>query len=108
MDYGRIERFAGCSLGREVMENILECLGYNFISRSEEVALVEAPSYMVDVYRECDGVEEILRIYGYDNIPLPHHMKMSVNATPKPEPEAIRNGISNFLAANGFVETMNN
>lgn len=108
LDYGRIERFAGCSLGREVMENILECLGYNFISRSEAGALVEAPSYMVDVYRECDVVEEILRIYGYDNIPLPHHMKMSVNATPKPEPEAIRNGISNFLAANGFVETMNN
>ena len=108
LDYGRIKRFAGCSLGRGVMENILECLGYNFISRSEEGALVEAPSYMVDVYRECDVVEEILRIYGYDNIPLPHHMKMSVNATPKPEPEAIRNGISNFLAANGFVETMNN
>ena len=91
-----------------MIENILECLGYNFISRSEEGALVEAPSYMVDVYRGCDVVEEILRIYGYDNIPLPHHMKMSVNATPKPEPEAIRNGISNFLAANGFVETMNN
>ena len=108
LDYGRIKRFAGCSLGRGVMENILESLGYNFISRSEEGALVEAPSYMVDVYRECDVVEEILRIYGYDNIPLPHHMKMSVNATPKPEPEAIRNGISNFLAANGFVETMNN
>lgn len=108
LDYGRIERFAGCSLGRGVMENILESLGYNFLSRSEEGAVVEAPSYMVDVYRECDVVEEILRIYGYDNIPLPHHMKMSVNATPKPEPEAIRNGISNFLAANGFVETMNN
>ena len=108
LDYGRIKRFAGCSLGRGVMENILESLGYNFLSRSEEGAVVEAPSYMVDVYRECDVVEEILRIYGYDNIPLPHHMKMSVNATPKPEPEAIRNGISNFLAANGFVETMNN
>ena len=63
---------------------------------------------MIDVTRECDVVEEILRIYGYNNIDLPQHMKMSVNATPSPEPEAIRNGISNFLAANGFVETMNN
>jgi phenylalanyl-tRNA synthetase beta chain len=39
---------------------------------------------------------------------LPSRLHMSVNATPSPEPEAIRNGISNFLAANGFVETMNN
>ena len=51
---------------------------------------------------------EIQRIYGYNNIDLPKHMKMSVNATPTPEPEAIRNSISNFLASNGFVETMNN
>ena len=70
--------------------------------------MVAAPSYMVDVYRECDVVEEILRIYGYDNIALPHHMKMSVCATPKPDPEAVRNAVSNFLAANGFVEIMNN
>jgi phenylalanyl-tRNA synthetase beta chain len=53
-------------------------------------------------------VEEILRIHGYDSISLPKHMKMSVNASPTPDPEAVRNNISNFLAANGFVETMNN
>lgn len=108
LDYARIERFAGCNIGHDTIEHILEYLGYEFIERNEGSAVVDAPSYMVDVYRECDVVEELLRIYGYNNIELPKHMKMSVNATPKPEPEAIRNGISNFLAANGFVEIMNN
>ena len=53
-------------------------------------------------------VEEILRVYGYNNIELPSGVRMSVNASVKPEPEAVRNAISDFLAANGFVETMNN
>lgn len=108
LDYGRIEDFVGYKLGFDRIESILGYLGYDFIEKREGGATVAAPSYMVDVYRECDVIEEILRIYGYDNIPLPHHMKMSVCASPTPQPEAVRNNISNFLAANGFVETMNN
>ena len=108
LDYARIERFAGEAIGFETMENILTWLGYDFLEKHPGGARVAAPSYMVDVYRECDVVEEILRIYGYNNIPLPHHMKMSVGATPKPDPEAVRNAVSNFLAAGGFVEIMNN
>lgn len=108
LDYNRIEEFAGCKIGHDTIEKILEYLDYEFASRRDGGAVVAAPTYMVDVSRECDVVEELLRIYGYNNIPLPKHMKMSVNATPKPEPEAVRNSISNFLAANGFVEIMNN
>lgn len=108
LDYGRIEAFIGQEVGRDKIETILEALNYEFESRDENGAVVRVPSYMIDVYRECDVIEEILRVYGYDNIALPKHMKMSVNATPSPEPEAVRNHISNFLAANGFVETMNN
>ena len=108
LDYGRICRFVGKDIETSVIENILGWLGYEFENRTENGAVVLAPSYMIDVTRECDVVEEILRIYGYNNVDLPKHMKMSVNATPTPEPEAIRNNISNFLAANGFSETMNN
>lgn len=108
LDYGRIEKFVGQEIGHDTIEKILTALTYEFVEKKENGALVAAPSYMIDVTRECDVVEEILRIYGYNNIALPQHMKMSVNATPSPEPEAIRNGISNFLAANGFVEVMNN
>ncbi len=108
LDYGRIQRFIGKEIGTETIEKILEYLNYEFVERTDGGAVVAAPTYMVDVTRECDVVEEILRIYGYNNVDLPQHMKMSVNASPSPDPEAVRNSISNFLAANGFVETMNN
>ncbi|MCR5548563.1 MAG: phenylalanine--tRNA ligase subunit beta [Bacteroidales bacterium] len=108
LDYDRIEAFVGQKIGHETIENILGWLCYDFVEKREGGAVVAAPSYMVDVYRECDVVEEILRIYGYNNIAIPKHMKMSINATPSPDPEAIKNNISNFLAANGFTEMMNN
>ena len=114
LDYDRIESFIGKKIGHDTIERILGFLSYDFIERRTAAdgtsagARVAAPSYMVDVYRECDVVEEILRIYGYNNIELPSGVKMSVNATSKPEPEAVRNAVSDFLAANGFVETMNN
>ena len=108
LDYARIQRFIGKEIGEETIEKILQGLNYQFVQKREGGALVAAPTYMVDVTRECDVVEEILRIYGYNNIELPQTLRMSVNPSQQPEPEAIRNNISNWLAANGFVETMNN
>ncbi|MBO5420017.1 MAG: phenylalanine--tRNA ligase subunit beta [Bacteroidales bacterium] len=108
LDYDRIESFIGKKIGHDVIESILESLSYKFLEKKDCGAKVAVPSYMVDVYRECDIVEEILRIYGYNNIELPHAMRMSVNAPQKPEPEQVRKTIADFLAANGFVETMNN
>ena len=108
LDYDRIEAFIGKKIGHDTIENILTYLAYDFLEKRPGGARVAVPSYMVDVYRECDVVEEILRIYGYNNIELPAGVRMSVNATPSPEPEKVRNTISDFLAANGFVETMNN
>lgn len=108
LDYDRIQAFIGKEIGYETIDTILEALNYEFLSREGSAVKVAVPTYMIDVYRECDVVEEILRVYGYNNIDLPKHMKMSVNATPSPEPEAVRNNISNFFASNGFVEIMNN
>lgn len=108
LDYDRIERFIGKKIGHDVIENILTWLTYEFIEKREGGAKVAAPSYMIDVYRECDVVEEILRIYSYNNIELPKNMRMSVGTTPVPDPESTRDYISNFLVADGFVETMNN
>jgi len=108
LDYQRIQHFIGKQIGAQTIEKILEGLNYQFIEKTAEGALVAAPTYMVDVTRECDVVEEILRIYGYNNIELPQNLRMSVNPSQQPDPEATRNAISNWLAANGFVETMNN
>ncbi len=108
LDYAYIRSFVGKDIEDSAIECILSGLCYEFVERHEGGSTVLAPSYMIDVCRECDVVEEILRIYGYNNIDLPHHMKMSVAPSPVPDPEAVRNSISNFLAANGFTETMNN
>ncbi len=108
LDYDRMEGLIGKKIGHDTIENILGWLAYDFIEKRPGGAKVAAPSYMVDVTRECDVVEEVLRIYGYNNVELPQSMRMSVSPTPSPDPEAVRNYISNFLAANGFVETMNN
>ena len=70
LDYGRIQRFIGKEIGAGTIERILTDLAYNFVEKTAEGAVVEAPSYMIDVTRECDVVEEILRIYGYNNIDL--------------------------------------
>ena len=108
LDYARIEHFIGKKIGHGTIEKILEGLNYQFLEKRADGALVAAPTYMVDVTRECDVVEEILRVYGYNNIELPQNLRMSVNPSQQPDPEATRNAISNWLAANGFVETMNN
>ncbi len=108
LDYDRIESFIGKKIGHDVIENILTYLTYEFVEKRPGGAKVAAPSYMIDVYRECDVVEEILRIYSYNNVEIPQTMRMSIGTTPDPDPEATRNYISNFLVADGFVETMNN
>ena len=108
LDYERIQNFIGKKIGVETIEKILKALQYDFVRKTEKGAVVAAPTYMIDVYRECDVVEEILRIYGYNNIELPQGMHASIMPSPSPDPEAVRNFISNFLAANGFAEIMNN
>ena len=108
VNFDRIEAFIGKKIGHKTIEKILKALQYEFVSGKDGDFVIAAPTYMVDVTRECDVVEEILRVYGYNNIELPVSMRISVNPSATPEPEAVRNNISNFLAANGFNEVMNN
>lgn len=108
LDYNRIRKFIGKEIPNSDLEKILLALEFKFISQSKDGAMVSVPTYKVDVLRECDVVEEILRIYGYNNIELPQSVKASVNTVVKPEAEKIRTLISDLLSNNGFFETMNN
>ena len=78
------------------------------MSDSDEGLNLEIPSYKVDVTREADVIEEILRIYGYNNIEFTSAIRSSISSSPKPDPEKIINKISDYLCANGFSEIMNN
>jgi len=62
----------------------------------------------VDVLRESDVIEEILRIYGYNNIEIPSSVKMSVAYSDKVDKEKIYNTVADYLSSNGFHETINN
>ena len=108
LDYARIQRFIGKEIGVQTIKDILGYLEMEFVSETAEGCVVKVPTYRVDVYRECDVVEDILRIYGYNNIELPANVKASINTTPKPDPERVRTLASEFMAANGFMEMMNN
>ncbi len=66
------------------------------------------PTYRVDVKRECDVIEEILRIYGYNNVEIPTHVNASLNHAEHPEPNRVKNTIAEQLVAQGFHEIWSN
>lgn len=108
LSYDRMQRLIGKEIGAETIKNILGWLEFEIVSENSEGCTVAVPGYRVDVTRECDVVEDVLRIYGYNNIELPVNMKVSVNPSIHPDPETVRMEVSNFFAHNGFLETMNN
>lgn len=108
LNYRRMEALMGKAIGAETILNILGWMDFTILSKDEEGCEVVVPAYRVDVYRECDVVEEVLRIYGYNNIEFPDGMHSSVNTTEYPECESVRTGVSDFLSALGFNEIMNN
>jgi len=99
LSYGHLDRLIGKILDRETVKKILSSLGIDILSASEEGLNVEIPSYKVDVTREADVIEEILRIYGYNNIEFSSAIRSSISYSPKPDPEKIKNVISDYLCA---------
>lgn len=108
ISFERVESLIGKKIGRETILNILNFLEYEVLSSDEKGAEISVPGYRVDVTRECDIVEDVLRIYGYNNIELPERVTASINPTPKPDPEKVKELAADFLADNGFTEMMNN
>jgi len=96
----------GKKLEKDVVKNILRDLEIEIVSENEEALLLSIPLYRTDVTREADVVEEVLRIYGYDNIESPQGMKISLQAAQKPDVEALQNKVSDYLTSNGFAEMM--
>lgn len=108
LDFARMEALMGKKIGAETILKILSYMDFGIVSADDRGAVVTVPTYKVDVYRECDVVEEVLRIYGYDNVELPDRIVSSYDNTPNPDPETVRVKACDLLAANGFMECMNN
>lgn len=101
-------RLMGKTLEKETLKSILLSLEINILKETEEELTLEVPPYRVDVTREADVVEEILRIYGYNNIELPERLHASIVSSPKPDKEKLQNIASDILSSRGFNEIMNN
>ncbi|PKP00082.1 MAG: phenylalanine--tRNA ligase subunit beta [Bacteroidetes bacterium HGW-Bacteroidetes-8] len=108
LNFERMEDLIGKRIGGNEIVKMLQCLDYEIVSNNSEGAEISVPGYRVDVTRECDVVEDVLRIYGYNNIELPQRMSASLAPGVKPDPERVRELTANLLVNNGFYEMMNN
>lgn len=100
-----IDRLIGKSLENELIDGILKSLDIEIINQEGENLTVSVPPYRVDVTREADVVEEILRIYGFDNIELSDHLSSDfISDFPEKDTESLRVNLSMALAATGFNE----
>ncbi len=108
VSFGNIDRLIGKKLDRELIRNILTDLGMQIVKEQEDGLVLSVPPFKVDVTREADVIEEILRIYGYDNIELPSSLRSSVSFALKPDNEKLRNMVADMLTSKGFTEVMNN
>ncbi len=108
VSYNNINRLVGKIIERETVRKILGLLDITIINDSGDTVLIEIPAYRVDVKREADVVEEILRIYGYNNISITDHVNSTISYSEKPDKERVVNTIADMLSANGFSEIMCN
>ena len=105
--YRSIDRLIGIRIDRDRMHEILHALDIQTTAMTETGFTAVVPPYRVDVTREADVVEEILRIYGLDNVPLsPNLSAETLSEFPVTDVNQLQARIGTVLAASGFVETM--
>ena len=106
--YARIDRLIGKAIGHDRIKKILHSLEIKIVREDEEGLLLLVPPYRVDVRREADVIEDILRIYGFNNIEVPAKVNSTLSYSEKPDDFQLKNKIADLLVANGFHEIMNN
>ncbi|HOO42390.1 MAG TPA: phenylalanine--tRNA ligase subunit beta [Bacteroidales bacterium] len=108
LNYQRMFSLMGKDIGKSTVKRILKALEMELVREEPDSITVQVPAYRVDVRRECDVVEDVLRIYGYNNIELPERIRSSMGQIQKPEPDLVREKAADLLAAQGFREIMCN
>lgn len=109
VDYDYVNELVGKELPVETIQSILVNLGFEVLSSSEHGMQVKAPAFRVDVKHPCDVVEEVLRVYGYNNVEIPLQVRSSL--TTKGELDKnnkLQNLIAEQLVGCGFNEILNN
>ncbi|MBX7094211.1 MAG: phenylalanine--tRNA ligase subunit beta [Flavobacteriales bacterium] len=107
-DLDAADRLIGMAIPEEKTASILKYLDITIGEKRGRVWSLSVPAFRVDVQRQADVVEEILRIYGYNEIPLPARMSASLNHVAGVDKDSMRHAVSDLLVANGFYEIMSN
>ena len=106
--YRQLDRLIGQEIPRDMVKSILSDLEIEVIEDNTKGLKLLVPTFKVDVTREVDIVEEILRVFGYNQIELSDQIHSSISYSNKPDKDVITNLVSEFLVAKSYTETMNN
>ena len=109
LDYDYAHRLIGKEIGVETIKSIATSLEMKITAEDERGLNLLVPAYRVDVQRPCDVVEDILRIYGYNNVEIPTQLKNSLTVQGEEDrQQRLQNIVSEQLVGNGFNEILNN
>ena len=109
LNYGYVKSLIGKEIPVETIKSICTSLEMKVLSETAEGLVLEVPAYRVDVQRPCDVVEDILRIYGYNNVEIPTQLKGSlVIQGDEDRKHKLANLVSEQLVGEGFNEILNN
>ncbi len=109
LDFNYVKSLIGKEIPVETIKSICTSLEMKILSETAEGMVVEVPAYRVDVQRPCDVVEDILRIYGYNNVEIPTQLKSSlVIKGDEDRKHKLANLVSEQLVGEGFNEILNN
>jgi phenylalanyl-tRNA synthetase beta chain len=108
LNFDKTAKLIGQELPKEIIKQILASLEIKINSSSDAGLGLTIPSYRVDVQREIDVIEEILRVYGYNNINLTKKLNATVSNSARTEDYKVQNVIANQLNSLGFHEMMAN
>ncbi len=109
LNYDYVKTLIGKEIPNETIKAICETLEMKVLGETAEQLTIEVPAYRVDVTRPCDVVEDILRIYGYNNVEIPTQLKSSlVIKADEDRKHKLQNLVSEQLVGAGFNEILNN
>ncbi len=108
VNFRRMFDLVGQDIPLEAVRTALTSLDIEIVNETTEGMTLKVPTCKADVTRECDIVEEIMRIYGYNNIHIGDTVNSCLSYGKKPDPRKLKNAVSDYLTDNGFSEIMNN
>jgi phenylalanyl-tRNA synthetase beta chain len=106
--YKNVDRLIGKAIPHTEIKGIIKALDIEIVTETVGGLSLKVPPYRVDITREVDVIEEVLRIYGYNNIEIPTQIRASLTTSDRPDKDSVQNLLSDLLTANGFNEIMSN